>query len=154
MNLEFDDDALMELKSYLTPKKAIKAVLGTLVSLGATAAVISMFRNPIKASKGIIKLLMIMGVFMLGCKAGDVAEEQCKQTIDNLVETADDFKNELKLEGETTDNVTDANGRDSKQQSESSRSSKEVRDSAIDKAGETSASSLRRRWGRKKKGTE
>lgn len=153
MNLEFDEDALMELKSYLTPKKAIKAVLGTLVSLGATAAVIAMFRNPIKASKGIIKLLMVMGVFMLGCKAGDIAEEHCKQTIDNLAETADDIKNELKSEGENTNNATDADGRDSKQQLKISGRSDESSEST-DQTGETSASNIRRRWKRKKKGTE
>ena len=85
-----------ELKAKMTPKNTLKFLTGTLISLGAAAAVMATMKSPIRAAKGITKLLMTLGAFVLGCKAGDVAETYFNDTVDQ-VENA--FKEGMKESG-------------------------------------------------------
>lgn len=73
---------LNELKEKMTPLNTMKFLAGTLISFGAAAAVFNMMRNPLLGAKGITKLLMKLGIFVLACKAGDVAEGYFKETVD------------------------------------------------------------------------
>lgn len=74
---------LNELKGKITPTRTIKFLTGTLISFGATAAIIAALRNPLAGARGITKLLMKLGIFVLACKAGDVAEEYFRKTVDD-----------------------------------------------------------------------
>lgn len=87
---------LNELKSEITPLKTFKFVAGTLISLGATAAVIGMMKSPLNGSKGVTKLLMKLGIFVLACKAGDVAEDYFKKTITEAENAFEEAKEEVK----------------------------------------------------------
>lgn len=87
---------LNELKSEITPLKTFKFVAGTLISLGATAAVIGMMKSPLNGSKGVTKLLMKLGIFVLACKAGDVAEDYFKKTITEAEKAFEEAKEEVK----------------------------------------------------------
>ena len=99
--MDFEKE-LNELKVKMTPFNTIKFLTGTLISFGATAAMFAMMRNPINTAKGITKLIRMLGVFVLACKAGDVAESYFRETTDKIQE-------ELKqMKEDTTD------GRDSK----------------------------------------
>lgn len=71
-----------ELKAKMTPINTAKFLAGTLISLGATAAVIALMKSGLAGSKGVTKLLMKLGIFALACKAGDVAENYFKETFD------------------------------------------------------------------------
>lgn len=71
-----------ELKAKMTPINTAKFLAGTLISLGATAAVIALMKSGLSGSKGVTKLLMKLGIFVLACKAGDVAENYFKETFD------------------------------------------------------------------------
>ena len=152
MNAEINQEALEELKKQLTPLNAFKIIFGTLISFGATAAVIAAFRDPMKGAKGMLKLLMAAGVFMMGCKAGDIAEEHFKETVDNWTETVNDISNEVKkLEGADESHGTDTgNGRDSKQQPEKQAGIGRIAESA----GKAAGASIWRRWRGEKKRTE
>ena len=86
---------LMELKKKATPLNAFKFVTGTVISLGVYAAVISFMQNPIKNAKGLTKLMMKLGIFVLGCKAADVAEEYFDDTVDDIVKTFKEAKEEM-----------------------------------------------------------
>lgn len=94
MNFEKE---LNELKSKITPLNTIKFLTGTLISLGATAAVIALMRNPLNTTKGITKLLMKLGIFVLGCKAGDVAKTYFEESVTEI-------ENELKESKEVISN--------------------------------------------------
>lgn len=87
---------LNELKAKVTPVSTMKFITGTLISLGAAAAVISMFKNPVEASKGLTKLMMKLGIFILGCKAGDIAEKYFNETVDETIKTFQEAKEEMK----------------------------------------------------------
>lgn len=87
---------LNELKAKVTPVSTMKFITGTLISLGAAAAVISMFKNPVEASKGLTKLMMKLGIFILGCKAGDIAEKYFNETVDETIKTFHEAKEEMK----------------------------------------------------------
>ena len=87
---------LNELKSKITPINTIKFLTGTLISLGATAAVIGVLKSPLAGARGITKLLMKLGIFVLACKAGDVAEEYFRKTMDEAVESLKESEEELK----------------------------------------------------------
>lgn len=87
---------LNALKSEITPLKTFKFVAGTLISLGATAAVIGMMKSPLNRSKGVTKLLMKLGIFVLACKAGDVAEDYFKKTITEAENAFEEAKEEVK----------------------------------------------------------
>ena len=78
-----------ELKAKMTPANTAKFIIGTVISLGATAAVIAVMKGGLAGSKGITKLLMKLGIFALACKAGDVAENYFKET---FTETQDALK--------------------------------------------------------------
>lgn len=76
-----------ELKAKVTPLSTIKFITGTVISLGAAAAVVGMFKNPVESAKGLTKLMMRLGIFVLGCKAGDVAEKYFNDTVDETIRT-------------------------------------------------------------------
>ena len=75
-----------KLKDNVTFMKVLKFVGGATISCGAMAVVVAAFRLPIRSSKGITKMLMSLGAFILGCKAGDIAEDYFNQEIDKLGE--------------------------------------------------------------------
>ncbi len=70
---------LEELKSKMTPINTAKYLAGTVISLGAMAAVIAVMKSGLVGNKGVTKLLMKLGIFVLACKAGDVAEKYFKE---------------------------------------------------------------------------
>ena len=148
MNLEVNQEALAELKSKLTLKNATKVIFGTLISLGAAAAVLMALRNPLKASKGILRLLMIAGVIILADKAGDIAEDHFKEKIDDFAEIISDIKTEMNdVEGDTNNGTNSYAGRNSQQQpSEQRASGKEAREAA--------RPPIRRRWWSQKERAE
>lgn len=84
-----------ELKSKITPLGTAKFIAGTLASLGATAAVIGLMRSPLQGSRGITKLLMKFGIFVLACKAGDVAEKYLKDTVEDAEKAFKEAKDEV-----------------------------------------------------------
>ena len=86
---------LEDLKKQFTPVSAMKFITGTVISLGATAAVVAMFKNSLIGAKGITKLMMRLGIFALGCKAGDIAEKYFNDTIDELSKTFNEAKKEM-----------------------------------------------------------
>lgn len=77
------------------PLDAAKFVTGTIISLGAAAAVVGMMQNPIKNAKGLTKLMMKLGVFVIGCKVGDVVEKYFNDTVDEMVKAFNDLKKEM-----------------------------------------------------------
>ena len=87
---------LQELKTKITPMNTAKFIAGTIVSLGATAAVIALMKTGLNGSKGVTRLLMKLGIFALACKAGDVAEKYFRETFDEAQEAFREGKNELK----------------------------------------------------------
>lgn len=91
---------LAEIKSKITPINTAKFLMGTVISCGAMAAIVAALRNPIQSAKGITKLMMRLGVFVLGCKAGDVAEEYFNGIVDQLVKTFNDSKEEISNESD------------------------------------------------------
>lgn len=76
---------LEELKAKVTPVSTGKFIMGTLISLGTAAAVVGLFKNPIDGAKGLTKLMMKLGIFVLGCKAGDIAEKYFNDTVDETI---------------------------------------------------------------------
>lgn len=93
MGINFNKE-LEELKSKMTPMNTFKFVAGTVISLGATAAVIALMKTGLVGSKGITKLLMKLGIFVLACKAGDEAEHYFKEMFDEAQEAFKDAKEE------------------------------------------------------------
>ena len=87
---EFD-----ELKKDITPMKTAKFIGGTLISLGATAAVIGIMNSPLQGSKGITKMLMKVGILALACKAGDMAEQYFSDQVDEIKKNYDEAKAEV-----------------------------------------------------------
>ena len=83
-----------ELKAKITPLNTAKFLAGTLISLGATAAVIALMKSGLAGSKGVTKLLMKLGIFALACKAGDVAESYFKETFDEAQSALKDMQKE------------------------------------------------------------
>ncbi len=90
---------LEELKSKMTPVNTAKFIAGTVISLGATAAVIALMRSGLAGSKGVTKLLMKLGIFVLACKAGDVAEKYFKETFNEAQDALKDMKEEVNTDG-------------------------------------------------------
>lgn len=121
MNVEVNQEALAELKSKLTLKNATKVIFGTLISLGAAAAIVMALKDPLKASKGIIKLLMLSGVLVLADKAGDIAEKHFKEKVDEWSDTIQDIQKELKEEGDEQHGTDSHAGRNTQQQPEKQR---------------------------------
>lgn len=87
---------LEELKAKATPANTAKFLIGTLISLGATSAVIALMKSGLAGSKGVTKLLMKLGIFVLACKAGDVAENYFKETFDGAADAFSDAQKEAK----------------------------------------------------------
>jgi len=152
MSVQINEEALADLKKQLTPMNTFKVIFGTLVSLGATAAVIMAFKDPIKGAKGLMKLLIGAGVLIIGDKVGDIAEEHFKDTVDKWSGTIKDIQDEMNKEkgddaqhGEHTDD-----GRDSKQQPEKQGDA----NSQPEDNRKAPAAPVWRRWRGEKKGTE
>ena len=91
MNLNTD---FTELKEKVTPVNTVKFLLGTLISVGAGMAVSMALKGSVQASRGLTKLMMKVGIFVLGCKAGDVAERYFSQTVDDLMKSLKDLQEE------------------------------------------------------------
>lgn len=87
---------LQELKEKVTPLATTKFIMGTIISLGTAAAVVGLFKNPIESSKGLTKLMMKLGIFVLGCKAGDIAEKYFNETVDETIKSFKESQEELK----------------------------------------------------------
>lgn len=92
--MDFDKD-LSELKDKITPLNIAKFITGAIVSLGAYTAVSVLFKGSLKNVKGLNRLIMKAGIFMLGCKAGDVADKYLCETIDETVESVKELKKEF-----------------------------------------------------------
>lgn len=92
--MDFTKD-IEELKKEFTPAKTAKFVAGSLISLGATSAVIALFKNPLQGAKGITKILMKVGIFVLACKAGDVAEQYFNEQIDQMEDAVKEAQEEV-----------------------------------------------------------
>lgn len=93
MNLEKE---MEELKKQITPMNTAKFLTGTLISLGATAAVIGLMKGSLQGSRGITKLLMKLGIFVLACKAGDAAEKYFKDTVSDAEKSFREAAEEMK----------------------------------------------------------
>lgn len=87
---------LEELKAKVTPMSTGKFIMGTLISLGTAAAVVGLFKNPIDGAKGLTKLMMKLGIFVLGCKAGDIAEKYFNDTVDETMKAFKETQEEMK----------------------------------------------------------
>ena len=87
-----------EWKEKLTPVNAAKFVTGTIISCGAMAAVVAALKNPIMTAKGLTKWMMRLGIFVLGCKAGDIAEDYFNSKMDELIGAFNEAKEEANNE--------------------------------------------------------
>ena len=94
--MDFEKE-IQELKEKITPASTVKYVAGTIISLGAAAAIASLFSGHIKNAKGITKLMMKIGIFVLGCKAGDVAETYFVNYVDDTIKTFKEAQEEMKV---------------------------------------------------------
>ena len=95
MSIEND---IAQLKEQFTPTNAAKFILGTLASLGAAAAVVALMQGPLNGSKGMTKLLMKLGIFVLAGKAGDIAETYLKETLDDAEQAFKEAQKDVKEE--------------------------------------------------------
>ena len=85
---------LTELKANVTPLNTAKFITGTLISCGTMSAVVMALTGATANAKGITKLMMRLGIFVLGCKAGDIAEKYFDETFDNFVEAFKEVQEE------------------------------------------------------------
>ena len=95
----FEKD-IEELKNKMTPLNTTKYVVGTLISCGAMAAVLSMMKGSTVGIKGVTKILAKLGVFVLACKAGDIAENYFSHTVDEFVDAFRESKKEAQNESD------------------------------------------------------
>lgn len=95
MNLEKE---LTELKAKVTPINTAKFIVGTVISCGAMAAVVAALGGNIKSAKGLTKIMMKLGVFTLGCKAGRIAEEFFDEEVDSVIDRYKEAKEEVEHE--------------------------------------------------------
>ena len=89
---------LTEIKEKATPVNTMKFLGGTLISVGAATAVTMLFKGSTNGMKGMMKLLTKLGVFVLGCKVGEIAEDYFSETIDKLIASLKEVKEEEKHE--------------------------------------------------------
>ena len=89
---------LTELKEKVTPVSTAKFLAGTLISIGAASAVTMLFKGSTQGMKGLMKLLTKLGIFVLGCKAGEMAEEYFSETIDKMIKSLKEVQEEEKHE--------------------------------------------------------
>lgn len=87
---------LEEIKTKMTPMNTIKFIGGTLISLGAAAAMFAMMKTGLMGSKGVTKLIMKLGIFTLACKAGDIAKNYFEENFEDMVTDAQKVFNENK----------------------------------------------------------
>ena len=85
---------LTELKAKVTPVNTAKFLIGTLISFGAMEAVVATLKSPLQGAKGLMKLMMRLGIFVLGCKAGDVAEKYFSDTVDEIMKSFKEAREE------------------------------------------------------------
>ena len=83
---------LKELKKALTPYNITKYCAGYIISAGAFLAIVAILKRPMGASKGLIRLLTKLGIFILACKAGDVAQKYFCDTADEVRDSIKDIK--------------------------------------------------------------
>lgn len=89
---------LTELKEKMTPLNTMKFLAGTVVSCGAMAAIAAALKMPIQSARGLTKLMMKLGVFVLACKAGYIAETYFNNTIDSVIQAFNEAKEEAENE--------------------------------------------------------
>ena len=87
---------LEELKAKMTPMNTAKFLAGTVISLGAYAIVIATKKGGLVGSRGVTKLQMKLGIFVLACKAGDVAKDYFEKTFDDAQKAVKEMKEEEK----------------------------------------------------------
>ena len=85
---------LNELKAKVTPVNTAKFLVGTVISCGAMAAIIAALGGSIQNTKGLTKLMMKLGIFVLGCKAGDMAEKYFSNMMDEAIGAFNEAKEE------------------------------------------------------------
>lgn len=85
-----------ELKAKITPMNTAKFLTGTLISLGAYAAVVAIMKTGLIGSKGVTKLLMKLGIFVIACKAGEVAKDYFGEMFDDAMEDIKEMQKEEK----------------------------------------------------------
>lgn len=71
----------------LTLGSVLRFAVGTVISLGSAAAISYAFKDTIRSAKGIAKISMRLGIFVVGCKIGEDAETFFNKTVDETVET-------------------------------------------------------------------
>lgn len=81
-----------ELKDQLTPYNVAKLCIGYTISVGAFLAISAFLKKPIGPSKGVIKLLTKLGIFVLACKAGDIAQDYFCESADEIKNSINDIK--------------------------------------------------------------
>ena len=91
LNKEFE-----ELKAKITPVNTAKFLAGTVISLGAYAAVVALMKSGLIGSRGVTKLLMKLGIFILACKAGEVAKGYFEETFDDAEKALKEMHEEEK----------------------------------------------------------
>lgn len=89
---------LTKTKDNITPIKTAKFIFGTLISCGAMAATVVVLSGPMRNCKGLTKLLMKLGIFVIGCKVGDMAEDYFNESVDKLIEEINKIIKETKEE--------------------------------------------------------
>ena len=92
---------LNELKEKVTPLNTLKFLAGTVVSCWAMAAIAAALKIPLQSSRGLTKLIMKLGVFILACKAGDIAETYFNDTVDSIIKTFNEAKEEMADESDS-----------------------------------------------------
>ena len=85
---------LEEIKSKMTPMNTAKFLAGTVISLGAYAAIVALLKTGLAGNKGVTKLLMKIGIFVLACKAGDAAKDYFDGMFDNAEKEMKEMKDE------------------------------------------------------------
>ena len=85
-------EELNELKKELTVYNITKFCAGYAISFGAFLAIMAFLKNPLSTSKGLIRLLTKLGIFVLACKAGDVAQKYFCDSADEIKDSIKDIK--------------------------------------------------------------
>ena len=92
------NETLSEWKKKTTPAETFKTVAGTIVGCGAMAAVVALMRGSTAGTKGVTKLMMKAGIFVLGCRVGDEAEKYFNSQVDGIIASLKEAKEELEHE--------------------------------------------------------
>ena len=92
---------LTELKLKITPISTAKFVAGSVISFGAMAAVTAALKGTTASTRGLTKIMMKLGIFFLGCKAGDIAEKYFSEAFDQVLDALKETREEMEHEPDT-----------------------------------------------------